>query len=149
MGETAFTIREMTPDDSAAAATLDKKCFSKREAFSRNYFFAVAKSFQNIFFVVEADGKLIACAGAEIRHDAAEIQTIAVDPHYRGRGIGTKLFSKLIEAIKEFGATLIYLEVRPSNTPAINLYEHFGFRAFDTIKNFYGNEDALVMMRNL
>lgn len=150
MGETSqFILREMTTADSAAAAVLDKKCFGKRDAFSRKYFFYAALNLRYEFFVVEADGKIIACAGAEIQNDAAEIQTIATDPNYRRRGIGTKLFSKLIEAIKERGATLIYLEVRPSNTPAINLYEHFGLRVVDSIEDFYDNEDAFIMMRNL
>ena len=150
MGETSqFILRKLTTDDSAAAAVLDKKCFCKRDAFSRKYFFYAALNLRYEFFVVETDGKIIACAGAEIQNDAAEIQTIATDPNYRGLGIGTKIFSKLIETIKERGATLVYLEVRPSNTPAINLYENFGFRVVDSIENFYGNEDALIMMRSL
>ena len=150
MGETTqFILRKMTPDDAVAAADFDRKCFGKRYAFSRKYFFSAAKNLQSEFFIVEADGKIIACAGAEINNDAAEIQTISVDPDYQRLGVGTQIFSKLIDTIKERGSNLIYLEVRPSNVAAINLYKQFGFRVVSTFKNFYGNEDAFIMVRNL
>ena len=149
MGEEAFTLREMTSDDVDAAVAIDKKCFGKRDAWRRKYFLAAMMSVNSAYLVAEVEGKIVACAGAKIHNEEAEIQTLAVDPEYHGLGIGTKLFSKLIDTLKERGAAFVYLEVRPGNTPAINLYEHFGFRALVNIENYYSNGDALVMMRDL
>ena len=41
----------------------------------------------------------------------------------------------------------ILLEVRKSNTNAIEFYKHIGFNEIRTIKNYYDNEDAIVMER--
>ena len=151
MGETAqFILRELTSDDATAAAELDKKCFGKGDAFSRNYFLYAALNSQAAYFVAETDGEIIACAGAEIDDDgSAEIESIAVAPDYRRQGIGTLILSKLIDTIKERGAKVICLEVHTNNTPAINLYKHFGFKIIGSIKNFYSNGDALLMTRKL
>ena len=149
MGKEAFNLREMTSDDVDAAVAIDKKCFGKRDAWRRKYFLAAMMNINSAYLVAEVEGKVVACAGAKIRNEEAEIETFAVDPDYHGRGIGTQLFSKLIDTIKERGAAFVYLEVRPGNTPAIKLYERFGFRALVNIENYYSNGDALVMMRDL
>ncbi len=149
MGQEAFVLREMTSDDVDAAVVIDRKCFGKRDAWRRKYFLAAMMSLNSVYLVVEVAGKVIACAGAELRNDEAEIQTLAVDPDYHGRGIGTQLFAKLINTLRERGAAFVYLEVRPSNTPAIKLYEHFGFQVFGNLEKYYSNGDALLMMRNL
>lgn len=150
MGKTTRIIfRAMTVDDADSAAELDLKCFGERDAWSGGYFFYAARDEQSIYIVGEANGKIIACAGAEIYRDAAELETFAVDTGYRRLGVGTKLFGELIDALKIRGATVIYLEVRPSNTAAINFYEAHGFKIVDRVKNFYIDEDAWVMLREL
>ena len=142
-------FRRMTIDDADEVAALDLKCFGERDAWSSYYFFYAAQEVQAEYFVGELDGKIIACAGAEIFSDAAEIETFAVAPEYRRQRIGTELFAKLLAAIKVRGASLIFLEVRPSNSAAINFYATFGFQIVDRVKNFYVDEDALIMMREI
>ena len=150
MGETTqFIVRPMTIADAAAAAEIDRKCFGKRDAWRRNYFIALLMNSRSIFFVAETNGQVVACAGAGIRSDSAEIETLAVDPDYHGLGIGTKIFGELLAAIEERGTPLAYLEVRHDNTPAIELYEKFGFRVVGSLENYYYNGDALLMMRDL
>jgi RimJ/RimL family protein N-acetyltransferase len=46
---------------------------------------------------------------------------------YRRQGVGTKLLDRVITVAKEQGLERIELEVYASNTPAINLYEKWGF----------------------
>ena len=46
---------------------------------------------------------------------------------YRRQGIGTRLLEKAITEAKECGLERIELDVYASNTPAINLYEKWGF----------------------
>lgn len=145
MGKTTF--RKMTTDDVDALVELDFKSFGN-EAWSREDFLDMAQIEEAEFIVAERDGKIIACAGAVIDSDAAEIQTFAVAPEFRRQGIGLMLFVQLILAIKRRGTTFIFLEVRPSNTAAIKLYEGFDFKTVDRVKNFYGNEDALIMVRD-
>jgi ribosomal-protein-alanine N-acetyltransferase len=54
------------------------------------------------------------------------------------------LITELKEKIK-----WITLEVRKSNTPAIKLYQKFDFSIINTRKNYYENEDAYLMGREI
>lgn len=149
MGEKArLNVRKLTTDDAQAAAELDFKCFGARDACSREYFFRVAQDERQEFLVVELDGKIIACAGAEIDNDTAEIESIAVAPEYRRIGVAKILLAKLLDAITKRGATFIVLEVRPSNKAAIELYKEFGFQIVEREKNYYWNEDAWIMAKD-
>ena len=140
-------FRTMTADDADVVAELDCECFGVRDAWSREDFLAVANDKRFKFIVAEECGKIIACAGAEIYFDTAEIESISVAAEYRRRGVGKMLLVKLIAAIMERGATFIVLQVRPSNEPAIKLYKDFGFQIVDRAENFYGDEDAWIMAR--
>ena len=43
----------------------------------------------------------------------------------------------------------ITLEVRKSNIIAINIYKKFKFKVIAERKNYYGNEDAIMMLREV
>ena len=49
------------------------------------------------------------------------------------------------------GANSVYLEVRPSNIPAVELYEELGFKEIGHRPKYYADskEEALVMMKDL
>ena len=77
------------------------------------------------------------------------LMNIAVDPSHRRRGIAWALLERMIERA---GPEQQYtLEVRPSNAPAITLYERLGFRAAGRRPRYYrdNGEDALIMWRTL
>ena len=148
MGEEARTdFRKLTTADAEVAAELDSKCFG-REACNCEYFFRVAQNERQEFWVAERDGKVIACAGAELDSDTAEIESLAVDPEYRRQSVATILLLKLLDAIKKRGATFIVLEVRPSNKAAIALYKSFGFQIVEREKDYYSDEDAWIMAKD-
>ena len=150
MGTTArFACRKMTTADADEVAALDLKSFGDADSWSAEYFFYAAQNEHAEFLVVETDGKIVACAGADIFTDAAEIVSFAVDPDRRNQGIGTKLLMSLLEAVKRRGATFVILEVRPSNKTAIRLYEKFGFQIVDREENYYFDEDAWIMAREI
>jgi len=72
----------------------------------------------------------------------------------RGRGLGEKLFKKIIEkAIKELKIKIIRLDVYSDNNIAINLYKKMGFKKLGTIKNgagYYGKlADNNIMIKYL
>jgi [ribosomal protein S18]-alanine N-acetyltransferase len=88
-------------------------------------------------------GYLICSRYADVWH----LMNIAVDPPARRRGIATALLEEMITRAGEDGSYT--LEVRPSNSPAIALYERFGFRSAGTRRRYYQatSEDALIMWR--
>jgi ribosomal-protein-alanine N-acetyltransferase len=82
------------------------------------------------------------------RYDQAwHVMNIAVDPPARRGGVAEALLESLFERA---GSERPYtLEVRTSNTPAIALYERFGFRNVGTRPRYYADtgEDAIIMWR--
>ncbi len=79
----------------------------------------------------------------------AHILTIAVDPELRGRGFARALMSFILDYIDECEVAEITLEVRRSNYAAKKLYEDLGFTDAYVRKNYYGDEDAIVMRKEL
>jgi ribosomal-protein-alanine N-acetyltransferase len=79
--------------------------------------------------------------------DVWHLMNIAVVPERRREGIASELMVKLFEAA---GAQArITLEVRLSNSPAIQLYERFSFKPAGHRRRYYhdNGEDALIMWR--
>jgi ribosomal-protein-alanine N-acetyltransferase len=82
--------------------------------------------------------------------DAWHVMNIAVDPPMRRGGIATALLERLFELTTGDGRRGYTLEVRVSNTGAINLYEGLGFQPRGIRRGYYtdNREDALIMWRD-
>lgn len=83
--------------------------------------------------------------------DELHIFRIAVAPTWRRQGIASWMLEECFRKGLEKGAKSIYLEVRPSNIPAVKLYRKLGFETVATRPNYYTDtkEDALVMRKYL
>lgn len=95
----------------------------------------------------ENSAPLIAHVFISLAADQAELLLITVAKAYQGCGIGTLLLTTITEQLTGHAAEL-FLEVRPSNTAAIGLYESLGFNQIGVRKGYYpaprGREDAWV-----
>ena len=82
--------------------------------------------------------------------DAWHVMNVAVEPAHRRRGIATALLDRLFELTAEDGRRGYTLEVRVSNTHAIQLYERLGFQGRGIRRGYYtdNREDALIMWRD-
>ncbi len=69
--------------------------------------------------------------------EEAHILKLAVDPKYYRQGLGQKILEYLLRMAKLHGASEVYLEVRQSNTPAIQLYKKFNFVEVGLRKDYY------------
>ncbi len=78
------------------------------------------------------------------------ILNIAVDPAFRGRGLGKRLLEYALEYCRRLGAKQIELEVRTGNDAAIALYQKYGFEIRELRPCYYSDgEDAFVMVKAL
>jgi ribosomal-protein-alanine N-acetyltransferase len=76
------------------------------------------------------------------------IISIAIDPEFRRRAIGSRLLEDILSAVRTIPppASYLELEVRTDNDIAIALYTKYGFRIVCRIPDYYGRgSDALVM----
>ena len=78
--------------------------------------------------------------------DECDICNVAVKADFRDRGVGKALVNDIIDFAKETKKSVVMLEVRRSNAPAVALYEKLGFVKVGERKNFYDfpREDALL-----
>ena len=82
--------------------------------------------------------------------DDNHILNITVRPDLQGKGLGRKLIKHVCAQTLQRGMQSILLEVRPSNTRALAVYLHMGFKEIGVRKNYYPagenlREDAIVM----
>ena len=78
-----------------------------------------------------------------------EIESIAIRKDYQRFGIGNLLLNYIFEFSKLNSVKDIFLEVRSSNSPALNLYLKNGFKKVNIRKNYYNdtNEDAIILKK--
>lgn len=78
--------------------------------------------------------------------DVWHVLDVAVAPEVRNRGVARALLTEFLAATAPTGCE-VTLEVRPSNEPAIRLYEELGFVACGRRRGYYTDtqEDALIM----
>lgn len=89
---------------------------------------------------------ILAYGGFWLAGDEAHIVTIASHHDLRGRGLGETMLLFLLQQAQSLGASIVSLEVRPSNVPALGLYAKWGFEEEGRRKAYYrdNNEDALI-----
>jgi ribosomal protein S18 acetylase RimI-like enzyme len=93
-------------------------------------------------FVAEENDKLVGCVFGEIREKRYRLYNKEgyitgwyVENAYKGKGVGKKLFTTLVNAFKEAGCTHLALDTHIDNERAVAIYEHMGFTK--RLYNFY------------
>lgn len=100
------------------------------------------------YVVAKENSQIVGFAGISVCFDEATLNNIVVKKSCRGRGIGGELLETLIELCADLNMKSLTLEVNSLNTPAINLYEKFGFKNLGIRKKYYNNsQDAIIMTK--
>ena len=153
-----FTVREFRPEDLESVMLINKVCLP--ENYSPDFFMEHHWENPRIFLVAQIGEKVVGYNMCRIESGISNIKrdfakkghviSIAVLEDYRGMGIGQKLMEEGMKNVRECGASEIYLEVRQSNLPAIQLYRKLGFRAVRVLEGYYRDgENAYMMAANL
>lgn len=82
--------------------------------------------------------------------DEAHLLNVAVSAERQGQGLGRFLLNQAVACARGLGMESVLLEVRPSNTRALEIYERYGFKHIGRRKGYYPaadrqREDAIVM----
>ncbi len=80
-------------------------------------------------------------------YETIDIVNIVTDSKYRNKGIASVLIDHLLTMFND--TKTIMLEVNEHNNPAINLYKKHNFVEMYRRKKYYGNDDALIMKRDV
>ena len=139
----------MTPDDLDEVLVIERHSFPS--AWSRGSYERELRNRTSCYLTARHEGRLVGYIGMWVIVDEAHITTLAVHPRYRRRGLGAYLLSLLIQRARGRGAAKVTLEVRERNTPAISMYQSFGFQQTGVLRGYYGDtgENGLVMWKVL
>ena len=142
-------ILKLKNEDVLMVAEIEKECFSK--PWSEEAIKAAINDDLSHFIVAKIGNEVVGYGGMYSVMGEGYIYNIAVKRKYRKFGIGTNIVNELVNYSKIKSLNFLSLEVRKSNTPAINLYSNCGFEKVGNRKNFYTNplEDAIIMTKFL
>ena len=100
--------------------TADRRLLSKATV-------TLYESVQEFWVAVDDDGAVLGCGALHVMwEDLAEIRTVAVDPASRGRKIGHKIVSRLLDVARELGIARVFCL-----TFETRFFGSFGFTEID------------------
>lgn len=142
-------IRPMLVSDIENIAYVERECF--KDCWSVDLIRAMYQNSYDFVELAEDGGKIAAYANLRILGDEAELMRIAVLKDRRQEGISKLLIKRIFRIGIEKEASIIRLEVRSENFPAISLYKKFRFIQNGIRKSYYSNptEDAILMEKYL
>lgn len=103
--------------------------------------------------VGEVDGEFAGYGVMSTGAGEAHVLNLCVGEKFQRRGLGREILCHLISEADLLEVRDVFLEVRPSNTGAVSLYEQMGFNQVGMRKNYYptagGREDAIIFALSL
>lgn len=128
---------------------LERSCFSV--PWTREQLISQLPDQMHIFLVMEHKGTAVGYVGMMYVLDEGYISNVAVSPAHRRRGLADLLIAEILRVAQDKDLSFVTLEVRQSNSPAINLYDKHGFVRVGQRKNYYDQpkEDAVLMTKFL
>jgi ribosomal-protein-alanine N-acetyltransferase len=140
-------IRVMRQSDVAAVAAIE--CATYQYPWSIGIFRdCLLAGYTNV--VLDRGGEIIGYAVMSVAAGEAHLLNICLMQDFQRQGIGRRLLEHLMARARAFRADRIFLEVRPSNSGALNLYHAMGFEVLGVRRDYYkaedGKEDAVVLV---
>lgn len=123
-----------------------------KKIFINRYNNFLKESDKKFLFVLEIEKEIIGFIESIIIKDIneCEIYYIEIMKEYRNKHFGYDLLKNFLDLLKNLNISNIFLEVRFSNTVAINLYKKLNFVYIGTRKKYYSyQEDAYLMKKVL
>ena len=146
--EPAYVIRKASgTDDLSAVADLQRATFTNAWGADAIRWELEHTDVARLYVLQAPGGALVAYCACWMVFDELHINSLAVDPAWRRRGVARRLLQHVLGEAAASGARSATLEVRRSNEAARALYEGLGFRVEGLRSGYYQEprEDALVL----
>lgn len=141
LADRELQIRQFKAEDLAAISEVEQLSF--KDPYPSYFLSQLADANPGTFLVAAMGDKIVGYAVIDRWPDQEHLVSIAVIPESRKKGLGQALLDRLIEKM-ETGS--LKLEVRRSNTAAIELYRKNGFVRTGVSHSYYTDgEDAIQM----
>lgn len=128
-------------------AALERECFS--DPWSEQSLAGELDNPLSLWLVCQVDGEVCGYVGSQTVLGETDMMNVAVLPRARRQGIAQQLIQELVVRLKQQGSHCLSLEVRPSNVPAVALYQGLGFSQVGRRPNYYRHpkEDGLILRK--
>lgn len=145
-----ITIDLMKEEELSEVMEIENKSFSAPWSL-KTFLYELKDNPYSLYLTAHQGSNIIGYAGGWSIGDRFHITNLAVDENYRKKGVATALTEEIIKRARKKGISILTLEVRVSNRPAINLYKKMGFYKKEFFSGYYtnNNEDALLMRKEL
>lgn len=149
MQNNPWRIMPMAACHTEQIAALEACCFS--DPWSLRSIQSELENPLSIWLVALDGDCVIGYIGSQRVLEEADIMNLAVAPQRRRCGLGRALLEALLAALSDAGVCTVALEVRVSNTAALELYQTMGFAAVGRRPRYYRHpaEDALILKKQL
>ena len=148
--EVPVELRTMVHDDIAQVADIERRSYEF--PWSHGVFRDCLLAGYHCI-VIEREERAVGYSILSIAAGEAHILNLCVDPKFRQLGYGERLLEEILERAGNAEVGEVFLEVRPSNSKAIALYNKKGFRHVASRPAYYqareGREDAAVLAKRL
>lgn len=146
----SIIVRRMTLSDVKDVSEIEAKSFAtpwSPDAFEQE----IRDNKLAVYYVAEEHDRVVGYAGFWDVVGELHITNVAVSPEKRGKGIGDLLMEALVQHASSGDYIALTLEVRVTNTVAINLYKKFGFVSMGVRRGYYTDtkEDAMIMWKEI
>jgi len=143
---TNLEVRQFARRDLRRIVEIERDCFG-RDAWPAKLFLAYWQASPEFFLIAKDRRKIAGYSITRTDWRGAELESIAIDPHCRGRGIAQAL---LQATIARLDSSALRLMVNTTNEPALRFYRQFGFIRTRKVANYYGaGRDAWRMRLKL
>lgn len=147
----SFSLRPATSDDLPAILAIERKVHVAPWA-EENFKFELSKPYSQFLVMTddETDSTVAGYIIYWILFDECQILNVVVDVPFRGAGLAKRMIRQAAQSALQKEIKKVSLEVRKSNTSAIQLYQKLNFSITHVRRGFYSNgEDAYQMTLQL
>lgn len=148
--ETFSAFRPMRHDDIEEVAAVERQIYpypwtlgNFRDSLNAGY----------SCWVFEHNQRLIGYSVMMIAAGEAHLLNLGIAGEWQGQGLGRRFLEHILGLARSYRVEAVFLEVRPSNVAARQLYLTSGFRETAVRKKYYpaddGREDAILMELSL
>jgi ribosomal-protein-alanine N-acetyltransferase len=153
--QSTYKLRKFKAEDLGTVSQINEACLP--ENYTDIFFMDLYRRYPETFIVAEDNERIIGYIMCRIEVGLSNlgltgivkkghVVSIAVVPEHRRKGVGKALMTAAIEGMRNYNAKQCYLEVRVTNSAAIELYKRLGFEITRTAHGYYADgEDAYVM----
>lgn len=144
-------VLELTVEDIDAILPLENELYHK-PWLKKDYEYELKDNPFAIYLkMIDKDSnEIMGYIGFWIKFEQAEITKVSIAKKYQGHKLSKLLMADAERRMRLAECENSTLEVRVSNTVAINLYKSFGYEIVTTRKRYYENgEDAYLMLKEL